>query len=611
MKKNLFSTVIIVAASLIICSVSSAAALNRIAAGHDYTMAIKSSGTLFGWGLNDRGQLGDSTAVSKSTPTQETTAASNWAIIAASIQFNAAGLNHTAAIKRDGSLFAWGDNSFGQVGDGTSGNQRSAPTQEILAATNWVAVAAGENHTIAIRSDGTLWAWGRNNAGQLGDSTVTNRATPMQIGSATTWMAVAAGGDHTLALRSDGTLWAWGDNNFGQVGDGTSANQRLSPVQIGSDTTWTAVAAGANHSVALQSDGTVWTWGLGTSGRLGHGNETSRLSPMRVAFAPANAWSSIAAGTAHTVAIRSDGTLWAWGDNTDGQIGDNTSANFRTLPTQEQSATPTTWVQAAAGLRHTVAVKTDGTLWAWGDNGSGELGDGTAAPKLVPTSITAGYTIPPFVIATTPANRASHVAVGTRTFTAVFDRAMKASTINSSTFTIGSVSGSVTFNAATRTATFTSSSDLAFSTTYTATITTAATDASDIPLGMNFSWTFTTVPKDSGGGGSCFIATAAFGSYLHPHVQVLKAFRDRYLVTNSVGRLFVGCYYRYSPRVATVIEKNTALRTAVRWVLTPVVYAVRYPVLLAFAFVVGAAGCAGLHRVRSSQQRRRTRRGGP
>ncbi len=610
MKKCLSLTAIMLMASLIICSLSSAAALNRIGVGNDYTMAIKSSGTLFGWGLNDRGQLGDGTVISKSTPTQETTAASNWAIVAASIPFNSATLNHTAAVRADGTLWAWGDNSSGQVGDSTSGNQRSAATQENLHATNWTAVAAGDGHTVAVRSDGTLWAWGRNNAGQLGDGTFTIRTVPTQIGSATTWIAVAAGGDHTLALRSDGTLWAWGDNNFGQVGDGTSGNQRLSPVQIGTDTTWTAVAAGANHSVALRSNGTVWTWGLGTSGQLGHGNTANRLSPMQVAFAPANEWASIAAGSEHTVAIRSDGTLWAWGNNSSGQIGDNTGVN-RTLPTQENTGA-TTWAQAAAGLRHTIAVKTDGTLWAWGDNTDGELGDGTAAPKFVPTSITLGYTISPFVISTTPANRATHVAVGTRTFTAVFDRAMKASTINSSTFTIGGVSGTVSFNAATRTATFTSSSNLAFSTTYTATITTAATDASDIPLGMNFTWTFTTIPEDDGGGGGggCFIATAAFGSYLHPHVQVLRGFRDRYLVTNRPGRLFVDRYYRYSPSIASIIEKNAVLKTTARWILTPVVYAVKYPFLFVFAFVVGVAGCAGL-RARSFRRCNRMRRGGP
>ncbi len=611
MKRTLSLTAIILTASLLVCSAASAAALNRIAAGHDYTMAIKSSGTLFGWGLNDRGQLGDNTLIAKATPTPEATGATDWAIVAASIPFNAATLNHTAAIRSDGTLWAWGDNSNGEVGDGTSGNQRSVPTQESTAATNWVGVAAGENHTVAVRSDGTLWAWGKNNAGQLGDGTFADRVNPTQIGTATNWMAVAAGGDHTVALRFDGTLWAWGDNNDGQVGDGTSGNQRSAPVQIGSDTTWTAVAAGANHTVALQSDGTIWTWGLGTSGQLGHNNTVSKVSPTKVALLPSDEWSSIAAGTAHTVAIRTDGTLWAWGDNTNGQVGDNTSGNIRTLPTQENTGA-TTWVQAAAGLRHTVAVKTDGTLWAWGDNTSGELGDGTAAPKLAPTSITSGYAIPPFVVSTTPTDHATHVSVSTRTFTAVFDRAMKASTITTSTFTIAGVSGTVSYNAATKTATFTSSSNLAYAMTYTASISTAVTDASDIPLGMNATWTFTTVPKDSGGGGGgCFIATAAFGSYLHPHVRVLREFRDRYLLTNRPGRLFVGYYYRYSPQVAAVIARHATLRTAARWALTPVVCALKYPFLFAVAFVVGAAGCAGAHGARLARRRRRTRRGGP
>jgi hypothetical protein len=180
----------------------------------------------------------------------------------------AAGANHTVALRGDGTLWAWGDNSSGQLGDGSI-SRRTAPVQ-IGSATNWVGVAAGANHTVAPRGDGTLWAWGYNSSGQLGDGSTTPRTAPVQIGSATNWVGVAAGANHTVALRGDGTLWAWGDNGFGQLGNG-STTQRNAPVQIGSATDWVGVAAGIYHTVALRGDGTLWAWGYNGSGQLGDG----------------------------------------------------------------------------------------------------------------------------------------------------------------------------------------------------------------------------------------------------------------------------------------------------------------------------------------------------
>src|SRR6266850_519132 len=222
-----------------------------------------------------------------------------------------AGGSLTVVVKSDGTLWAWGT-------DGTT--QSTSPVQ-IGTATNWTAVATGGQglaHAVALKSDGTLWAGGSNSNGQLGDGTTTERTSPVQIGTATNWTAVAAGGSqavgHTVALKSDGTLWAWGT-------DGTT--QSTSPVQIGTATNWTAVAAGLFHTVALKSDGTLWAWGNNFHGQLGDGTTTQRASPVQIGTA--TSWTAVAAGDSHTVALKSDDTLWAWGSNFNGQPGGGTT----------------------------------------------------------------------------------------------------------------------------------------------------------------------------------------------------------------------------------------------------------------------------------------------
>jgi hypothetical protein len=225
----------------------------------------------------------------------------------------AAGYLHGLALKPDGSLWAWGDNRHGQLGDGTTA--RSTPVQVL---TGVAAVSAGTWHTLALKTDGSLWAWGWNGVGQLGDGTTTDRLTPVQVLSGVA--AVSAGHNHTLAIKTDGSLWAWGSNQYGQLGDGTTT-ERLTPVQV----LTRVVATDANHyhTLALKTDGSLWAWGNNQYGRLGDGTTTDRSTPVPVLTGVA----AVAAGVAHTLARKTDGSLWAWGYNGFAQLGDGTTTN--------------------------------------------------------------------------------------------------------------------------------------------------------------------------------------------------------------------------------------------------------------------------------------------
>jgi uncharacterized repeat protein (TIGR02543 family) len=292
---------------------------------------------------------------------------------------------HSLAIQSDGSLWAWGNNNFGQVGDGTTtGGNRLSPLK-IGMATDWAAVAAGYEHSLALKTNGTLWSWGYNSTYQLGIGIGPDRMAPGQVGSYTDWFFIAGGYYHNLALKSDGTLWAWGYNADGQLGNG-SFIWGQTPTQIGTDNNWIAIAANQQNSLGQKSDGSLYAWGDNSYGQLGiDDGAPNKLDPTPVAL-PSDPVKSMAAGNRHGLAVLNDGTLWAWGDNQYGQLGDNFSHNPNTyIPVKINSDTD--WTAVAAGFRHSLALKTNGTLWAWGDNQYGQLGDGTIIQRNVPTQI--------------------------------------------------------------------------------------------------------------------------------------------------------------------------------------------------------------------------------
>jgi alpha-tubulin suppressor-like RCC1 family protein len=340
--------------------------------------------TLWTWGGNNGGQLGDNTTTPRSSPGTTAGAGTTWCQVSAGY--------HTAAVKTDGTLWTWGYNRCGPLGDGTTTN-RSSPVTTAGAGTTWCQVSAGGYyHTTAVKTDGTLWTWGRNNFGELGDGTTTNRSSPVTTaGAGTTWCQASAGGYHTVAVKTDGTLWTWGYNGSGRLGDNTTTDQSSPVTTAGGGTTWCQASAGYRHIAAVKTDGTLWTWGYNGYGRLGDNTTTDQSSPVTTAGG-GTTWCQASAGYRHTTAIKTDGTLWTWGRNNCGQLGDNTTTN-RSSPVTTAGA-GTTWCQVSAGgYYNTTAVKTDGTLWTWGRNNTGQLGTGTTTDQSSPgTTAGAGTT---------------------------------------------------------------------------------------------------------------------------------------------------------------------------------------------------------------------------
>ncbi len=439
------------------------------ASGH--SLAIKADGSLWSWGRNLDGQLGLGDTVNRHAPTQVGNE-HNWVAIGG-------GVNCSWALKADGSLWTWGANDDGQLGLGDT-LQRYSPVQ-VGNSNKWVQVPYSCNSFLGIQADGSLWGWGANGSGNLGLGDTADRWNPTRIGSekdwvwvesggnsmalksngqlwgwgddegalglgyddtniwklpilinnsndwvsisavqktyalkaggsiwatglndvgqmglgyanwnpidtytatstpALEWISGATGGNHTLALYSDGTIWSWGDNANGQLGTGNTTEVHA-PVQVGSDTAWVALMAGTAHSLAMKSDGSIWAWGRNSSGELGTGNNTEQHSPVQVS----GTWASIAAGDAHSMALKADGSLWTWGNNNTGQLG---LGNYTNQNSPTQVGQDSIWIAIAAGEGHSLGLKADGTLWAWGLNLYGQLGTGNNTIQDAPVQV--------------------------------------------------------------------------------------------------------------------------------------------------------------------------------------------------------------------------------
>jgi alpha-tubulin suppressor-like RCC1 family protein len=356
--------------------------------------AVKTNGTLWAWGYNFYGELGVGDRSSKSSPIQ-VGADTDWLT-------TSAGRNHVVGIKTNGTMWAWGRNSSGQLGAGlttSSAGNRSSPVQVGSGITgDWWKVDCGYFHTIALSNAGLLWAWGASGNGRLGVSTITNISSPVQIGSGITasWIQISCGGQHNMAIQglgstgsTSGTLWAWGRNNYGQLGIGNVTN-RSSPVQIGTDSDWYQVSCGYSHTLALKTNGTLWSWGRNNYGQLGQGNITYRSSPVQVGTGVTGDWKSIGRIVSNSsMAIKNDGTMWAWGVNSQGELGVGSFVNVSS-PVQVVSVNPEDpdkWNVVSGGNVFAIGIKSDSTLWSWGYRGSGRGAIGFVTARSTPTQI--------------------------------------------------------------------------------------------------------------------------------------------------------------------------------------------------------------------------------
>jgi len=433
------------------------AGYSRINAG-----AIRSDGALFMWGRNTQGQVGDGTTTQRSSPVQIGT--DSWVLVSAGLG-DSVNPGHTLAIRQDSTLWAWGSSNVGQLGDGTTVD-KSSPVQ--IGSSSWSVVSAGFYYSLGVKVDGTLWSWGSSTAGKTGDpNQVVNPSSPIQIGtSVASWSNVyagkhmfgmmkagsdpnaanvlyGAGGSYTgfawvststqnfwtviwpywssstpnianavyrskptialpytqsswkatgfmtnasqtateqvtVALRSDGILFTWGPNGFGQCGVGDTTTPKSSPVQVGSSS-WTMVATGAGCVFAIRADNTLWAWGSGGNGRLGTGNTTSTSSPVQVG---SSSWTMVKGGMSSAAAIRSDGTLWTWGSGSSGVLGDGTTI-AKSSPVQVGARI---WSTISVGDSWMVGIQA-GRLYAWGGNLYGQLGQNNTTARSSPVQI--------------------------------------------------------------------------------------------------------------------------------------------------------------------------------------------------------------------------------
>jgi alpha-tubulin suppressor-like RCC1 family protein len=345
-------------------------------------------GNLWTWGSATSLQLGDgSTTGNRSTPITTFAGGANWKSVQDSFNTSTA-----AAIKTDGTLWIWGSQFNGQLGINNTGN-RSTPVTTFAGGTNWKQITFGSAHAVAIKTDGTLWTWGFG--GRLGNGTTTgNISTPVTtFAGGTNWRQVSCGDAHTVAIKTDGTLWAWGSGGQGKLGNGLVSAVAVISTPIttfAGGTNWRQVACSNNMTAAIKTDGTLWVWGDAANSLLGNGLTTGSISTPITTFAGGTNWKQVSSGGNHTAAIKTDGTLWTWGSGANA-IG---NGSFPTSTPVTTFAGGNNWKQVScANAIATAAIKADGTLWTWGAGNNGILGErSTYGTKSTPVTTFAGGT---------------------------------------------------------------------------------------------------------------------------------------------------------------------------------------------------------------------------
>ncbi|WP_395065327.1 T9SS type A sorting domain-containing protein [Flavobacterium sp.] len=348
---------------------------SKINCGSSHTVAIRLDGSLWGWGDNSVGQIGSINCINNQCLNQ--TIIENVNLY---LDINS-GSGHTILLKNDNTLWSLGGNSFGKLGLGLIETSNvNAPTQ-IGTSNDWNTISSTSTHVLGLKLNGTLWAWGNNTYGQLGDGSTMNKNIPVQIGFDTNWQKIRSGYSHSLAIKNDGTLWVWGRNNSGQLGDNSLIDKNF-PIQIGSSNDWVNVYAGYEFSIALKNDGSIWSWGNNQVGQLGDGTFINKQVPTQIGSN--NDWQSLDSDYGHTLAIKNDGSLWSWGWNNGYRLGDGSTIN-RNSPIQIGNSL--SWAKISAGAGYSMAITNDNLLYVWGINNVGQLGDGTNSIIQIPTQL--------------------------------------------------------------------------------------------------------------------------------------------------------------------------------------------------------------------------------
>jgi alpha-tubulin suppressor-like RCC1 family protein len=361
------------AATLLVSLVARSEPANvLISAAYNDTCAVKVDGTASCWGFNQLDELGDGTQSDSSSPVAVIT-------VGGGVVEISAGQFHTCARRNNGTLWCWGYDIDGELGNGVP-NGFYTPLQVAPLATPFVQVSTGYLHTCARTSDGAAWCWGTNSSGQLGDGTTNNQASPVQVGALGSAVAeISAGADHTCARKTDGSVWCWGANGQGQLGNGTTANS-FTPVRVGLALSALEISANNQLACARVSDGSVWCWGDNVDGQLGVGTTTSSPTPLRVTALGIGA-AQISAGDDGACAVMTNTTLWCWGGNFHGNVGDGTTT-ARPTPVEVASG----MAEVSMGV-HTCARGTDGRVWCWGFNTNGQLGNGGTTDSSSPVRV--------------------------------------------------------------------------------------------------------------------------------------------------------------------------------------------------------------------------------
>ncbi|MBV8195513.1 MAG: hypothetical protein JOY80_08285 [Candidatus Dormibacteraeota bacterium] len=364
-------------------------------------------GTVLAWGLNDRGNLGIGSRSGPQTCGMDAVPCATHptpVVGPTHVTSIAAGGYYAMALDADGNVLAWGDNQYGELGNGTTDDQAVPTRVSGLAGVTAIAAAPadelGSEHSLALESNGTVWAWGDNLFGEVGDGSTTERNSPVQVHGLSDVTAIAAGGEFSLALKGDGSIWAWGDNREGKLGIGIDNSPRgcaveggresypcaTTPVRILALAGVVALAAGATHSLAVRGDGGVWAWGDSTHGELGVGDAANAGGvdaccdvPTRVPGLPAV--TAVAAGDFSSLALTARGTVLSWGDNSTGELGDGTTTE-RDTPVLIPGLTDVRAI--SMGSSQSLALVSAGTVVGWGDNSEGQLGDGTSTERETP-----------------------------------------------------------------------------------------------------------------------------------------------------------------------------------------------------------------------------------